>query len=244
MSEAVTVDAALLQRLQSRVRDEPRRGGPPRALATAASSRPPGRTLPRVSALRVDERRSEASRYSGVRYFLEATAAGQTVADMLPRAAHQGPLKLEPSFDEHATPAAWQTVEQMFQQRLEEQRRSRQLVQQLNERPDEVTDEEVQRPTSPGQEYDLQYMQYALQGPRFSASVHEKVLAMQGLTSQDQQKFLSSAKDVEASLRKEHARYNDDWAGGGGEPRTKRRRVPRPPRGKKNNALPLSSRPP
>lgn len=232
MTEVEGVDAALLQRLQSRVQAAGQR--PSQRVAVPELTRKKGRALPRVSALQAQEKRSEASRYSGVRYFLEGVAAGRSVADLLPAPLHQGPLKLEPSFDEHATEEDRKVIERIFQQRVEEQRRSRQLVQQLNERPDEVNDEvDNKRPNSPGQEYDLQYMQYAIKGPRFSASVHEKLWSMQGLTAQDQQKFLSSAKDVEESLRREHARRTEDTAAVGGASRPKRRRVPQAPRSRK-----------
>jgi len=227
---AVVVDADLLRRLQSRVQA----AGPSvsQRLALPELKRKKGRPLPRVSALQAKEQRSEASQHSGVRYFLDAVAAGRTVADILPVPAHRGPLNLERSFDEHATDEDRKAIERIFQQRVEEQRRSRQLVQQLNERPDEVNDDaDQQRPDSPGKEYDLQYMQYAIKGPRFSASVHEKLL--QGLNAQDQQKFLSSAKDVEEALRREHARQTEDATAVGGASRPKRRRVPQAPRSRK-----------
>jgi len=224
------VDVDLLRRLQRRVQNDRSRQ---KKRATAPEpNRKPGRTLPQVRPLHMEIKRSEASTFSGVHYFLESTAAGKSVADMLPSPAFKGTLKMEPSFDENASPEDLKVVERMFQQRVEEQRRSRHLVQQLNEKPDEVNDDDHQRPDSPGKEYDLQYMQYAIQAPRFRASVHEKTLAMHGMTSHDQQKFLSSAKDVEESLHKEHARYAEDGSGAQG-PKAKRRRVPKTPRSKK-----------
>lgn len=225
------IDLELLRRLQTRVRED--KSQPKKRVVVPEARRQPGRVLPQIRPLQVTSLKSEASRHSGVRLFLEATAAGKTVADILPAPAHQGPLNLQPSVDVTATEEDLKVVERLFQQRVEEQRRSRQLVQQLNEKPEEVNDDDQQRPDSPGKEYDMQYMQYAVQAPRFRASVHERTLALNGMNSQDRQKFLSSAKDVEESLLREHARYAEEEGQGASSARPKRRRVPKAPRGGK-----------
>lgn len=235
-SEDASIDPELLKRLQSRVKEDSGRG-PKRVLAPELT-RHPSRAMPHIRALHSLTSKSEAARHSGVHLFVEATAAGKGLSDILPVVNSQPQFKLEPSFDEHASPEDMKVIEQMFQQRVEEYRRSRLLVQQLNERPEEGNDDENDlhtRPNSPGQEYDLQYMQHAIKAPRFRARVHENVLAMQGMTSQDRQKFLSSAKDVEDSLLREHAKQKDEpgTATTSSDANSKRRRIPRAPRAPK-----------
>ena len=167
-----------------------------------------------------------------MRYFLAATAAGKTLSEILPSPACRGELKLQPSVDLEASPAALQAMERIFQQRIEEQRQSRALVEQLNECPDEINmqNDEQPAPVSPGQEYDRQYMEEAVKPPRFRAALHDQMLAMQNLSAQEQQKYLSSAKDVEEALLQEHARQRDPTVAAVARSKPKRTRVPAAPR--------------
>lgn len=171
--------------------------------------------------------KSDAAQHSTIRYFLDGVSQGKTLDQILPVKNTTTPTHI-PS-ETKTSLEDLEALDRIFQARIEENRKAREMVMRMNECPDptiqpedDAKEDDEERPVSPGQEYDMQYMLQVFKGPRFKASVHEQLLSAQNMNPHERQQLISCAKDVEESLARDHSKLTEDFL----DPK----RVPPPPR--------------
>jgi hypothetical protein len=201
MSTELSIDPELLKRLQGRVSG----GKDVKKKRTATQIIKPhrnSRAMPVISPLKVESKRREGAIHSGTRYILDALSVGKSIEDVLLADTKQKVVvPILPSFSKRDEGETTEAINTIFKQRFNEDTEYSKFVRHMND----TSEDDGERPDSPGKEYDMQYMRHAIETPRFRSAVHEQLLSAH-TTPVDRQKLISSMKDVEETLQREHVR--------------------------------------